>query len=128
MSKKLNVLAASALCLSLAACMGSDPYTDLEVRMGRASVMANNTVAQAQESLRCPAGMVKVPKSHRVSLRNDTNVQYREEHGRDDGYRSGGRGRYATYNGSDVEVTAETNSTSQGEMECILQLDLTPAK
>jgi hypothetical protein len=107
--------------------MGSDPYTDLQVRMGRASVMANNTVAQAQESLRCPTGMVKAPKSHRVTMGNDTNVEYREEHGSDN-YNYGGRGRYGTYSGANVEVTAETRSHSQGELTCVLQLDLTTAK
>jgi hypothetical protein len=90
--------------------------------------MANNTVVEAQNTLRCPNGMR--PVEHDVRIANDTNVEYREEHGRSGGRSSRGRlsGSYATYGGADVSVEAETEAESQGEMRCVPIIDLTPAR
>ncbi len=126
--KKSNVLLAIMLAMPLVACMGSDPYTDLQVRVGKASTMANNTVVEAQNTLRCPNGMR--PVQHEVRITNDTNVEYQEEHGRSGGRSSRGRlsGSYATYSGADVTVEAETEAESQGEIRCVPIIDLTPAR
>jgi hypothetical protein len=130
MLRKLKVLALLP-ALSLAACsMGSDPYTGLQIRMNKASTMANNIAIAAQESLRCAKGMK--PAYHDVRIRNETNVEYREDHGGRGSRGSSGRSRvyggYGTYSGADVRVEAETEARSRGELRCVPIIDLTPAR
>lgn len=126
--RTFNFLLAAVVVIPLAACMGSDPYTDLQVRVVKASTMANNTVVEAQNTLRCPNGMR--PVQHEVRITNDTSVEYKEEHGRSGGRSSRGRlsGSYATYSGADVTVEAETETRSEGEIRCVSIIDLTPAR
>lgn len=126
--KTFKIFSLLLLAIPLAACAGSDPYTGLQVRMGKASVMATNIAVEAQNTLRCPTGMK--PVEHEVRIRTDSNVEYTEEHGRSGG--GGGRsirdGGYNTYSGADVNVEAEVEAESQGEIRCLPIIDLTPER
>lgn len=128
--KKIKFVIVGLLAIPLAACAGSDPYTGLQTRMGKASVMATNIVVEAQNTLRCPTGMKAV--EHEVRIRADSSVEYNEEHGGSGrgGYssRSVRDGGYATYSGADVTVEAETEAESQGELRCVPIIDLMPAR
>lgn len=127
---RIKVFSLLLLAVPLAACAGSDPYTGLQTRMAKASVMANNIVVEAQNTLRCPTGMK--PVEHEVQIRADSSVEYNEEHG---GSGRGGYssrrvrdGGYATYSGADVTVEAETRADSRGEIRCVPIIDLMPAR
>ena len=125
--KQANILSALLLAIPLAACAGSDPYTGLQTRMGRASTMANNIVIEAQDTLRCPKNMK--PIEHEVQIRTDSSVEYTEEHGRSSGGSHSRRnGGYATYSGADITVEAETEAESRGELRCVPIIDLTPER
>ena len=119
------------LAIPLVACGttgGLTPMQQLSQRTVAAAAAANDAVINAQNTLRCPTGTRAV--EHDVRITNDTDVEYREEHGRSGGRSSRGRlsGSYATYSGADVTVKANTEAESQGEIRCVSIIDLTPER
>jgi hypothetical protein len=109
---------------------GSTPYDQLRDRTVQAANMGNRAVAGSLAGVNCAdLGMVAVEDT--ADIGNDTNVDYRENHGDGGGQRvNNGYNDFRTYNSATVQVRAETNSYGIRRVRCVkpISLSLSPAR